>query len=265
MKNKWFLHPIIGTLLSRAKKIKLPLPIKRSVIILSLSMMTLEVFSQNDTVINRYFVIEFDNDPTPLTTPLENSDPGLLFALKTNLLFDALTAINFELEIPINQNWSIAGEVIFPWWTMDNHKESSRRNRLQLLNGNLEAKYWWGERSTLPLLTGWFAGAYSGIGTYDFEYNARGYQGDILFSCGVSGGYAHAINRDGSLRLEYSVGVGYMTSFYHYYEAEFCINNHWHAVEMRNGRNKWFGPSRAKVSLAWLIDYNNIKDYNIKR
>ncbi len=259
MKKQRLLLPILDMLFSA----------KRSVVTLFMILVTLfmilmmgKVYGQSDSIVNRYYIIELGSDvddTTPLNqTPPQRDDFRLLFALKTNLLFDAFTAINLELEIPINQRWSVAGEFIFPWWTINNNNEDSRRNRFQLINGNIEAKYWWESRYARPqpLLTGWFTGVYAGAGTYDFEHNARGYQGDALFLCGISGGYAHTINRDGNLRLEYTIGVGYLTSFYHYYEAEFCANNHWHAVEIRNGRNKWFGPTRAKVSLSWLIDYN---------
>lgn len=248
-----------------------------AITILIMTLLGVKVYGQNDSVINRYFIIELGDDRSqgeaqkpPFTDPtlkgsilprssLANSyreDGSFLFALKTNLLFDAVSIVNAEVEFPVGERWSLAGEILFPWWTMDNHKSDSRRNRLQILNGNIEAKYWWGDRFTRPTLTGWFSGVYTGYGTYDIEHNGRGYQGDALFSVGVSGGYAHQINQRGDLRMEYTLGVGYMTTYYHYYHAEFCDNNHWHAVEYRKGRYKWFGPTRAKVSLVWLINCN---------
>jgi hypothetical protein len=36
-------------------------------------------------------------------------------ALKSNVLFDAVSAINVELEVPIDKSWSVAGKYIFPW------------------------------------------------------------------------------------------------------------------------------------------------------
>lgn len=202
---------------------------------------------------NRYYVIEPASDPY-LFRVERNDDMRLLLALKTNLLFDALSAINFEVEVPIRDQWSVAAELICPWWTMDNHKASSKRNRLQLINGNLEGRYWWGDRSVQPQLTGWFTGLYTGVGSYDLERHKKGYQGEFFIAAGASGGYAHTINRRGNLRMEYSLGIGYMATNYRYYEAEFCENNQWHAVEKRRGRYSWFGPTRAKVSLSWLID-----------
>ncbi|MGL5228744.1 MAG: DUF3575 domain-containing protein, partial [Bacteroidales bacterium] len=58
-------------------------------------------------------------------------------ALKTNLLFDAVTALNLEVEVPVAKRFSIAGEWIFPWWLWEN-----KQNCLEVLSGNLEARYW---------------------------------------------------------------------------------------------------------------------------
>ncbi len=199
---------------------------------------------------------------TEQVTPIESRAAEIttevkpLIAIKTNLLFDILTLINVEVEIPIRERWSVAGEFIFPWWVMDNHKEDSRRNRLQLLNGNLEGRYWWGDRESRPILTGWFTGLYTGVGSYDIEYDATGYQGEFFIAAGLSGGYAHMINKARNLRLEYSVGVGYLATDYRRYEAEYCHNGVWHAVKQSSGHYSWFGPTRAKISLSWLINYN---------
>lgn len=182
-----------------------------------------------------------------------------LFALKTNLLFDALTLLNFEIEIPIKQHWSIAAELIFPWWSFNNGQADSKRNRIQLLNANLEARYWWNKEPNRPILTGWFSGIYGGGGLYDFERHAKGYQGEFFIAFGLSGGYAHTINKSKSLRMEYSLGVGYLGTNYRYYEAHYCVNNQWHAVKQHTGRYTWFGPTKAKVSLSWLINYKKRK------
>lgn len=178
--------------------------------------------------------------------PLEHR---ALFAIKSNLLFDMLSLINLEVEVPIGVRYSVAGEMIFPWWSMDNH-----RNRIQILNINLEGRYWWGDRADVPILTGWFTGLYAGGGLYDLEYRGEGYQGEFFIAAGLSGGYAHMINRSRTLRLEYSLGVGFLSTNYDYYEACYCCNDRWHAVRQRSGRYSWVGPTRARVSLSYMID-----------
>ena len=181
-------------------------------------------------------------------------DQKEILALKTNLLFDALTLVNFEVEVPIGNRWSIAGECVFPWWTNDNGKSDSKRNRLQILNVNLEARYWFGNRDKRERMTGWFAGVYGGAGIYDIESNGNGYQGEFFIMGGLSGGFAHTINKKRNLRIEYSLGIGYMKTDYRNYTSHFAPTNGWHAIQNMNGRYTWIGPTKVKVSLVWMLN-----------
>lgn len=197
-----------------------------------------------------------DATPIEVDEPILETSPKTLLAVKSNLLYDLVSVINLELELPIEDRWSIAAEWIFPWWTScgDDSDANSHRNTLQLLNGNVEAKYWFGDRSMRPIMTGWHIGLYAGGGLYDLEHNAKGYQGKFLISIGLSGGYTHTINRSGRLRMEYSLAVGYLRTDYTYYNEHFGVNNEWHTIKERSGRYSWFGPTRAKVSLVWLLN-----------
>ncbi|MFR9519749.1 MAG: DUF3575 domain-containing protein [Rikenellaceae bacterium] len=177
-----------------------------------------------------------------------------LFALKTNLLYDVATVLNVEIEVPIKDRWSIAGEWVFPWWTWDDGTANSKRHCLQLLNANLEAKYWFGDRTNKPQMTGWFGSLYAGGGLYDFEYDAVGYQGEFFIAAGLGAGYAHTINKSGTLRMEYSAGVGYLKTNYRYYESIYDIDAKWHSIRQKNGNYTWLGPTRARISLVWLLN-----------
>lgn len=181
-----------------------------------------------------------------------------LFALKTNLLFDVAMLPNIELEVPIGNRFSLAAEVVFPWWLWEQEQHC-----LQVVNGNLEGRYWLGNRekrrngSPRLVMTGWFTGLYAGGGYYDLEWDKRGYQGEFFIMGGVSGGYAHSIGRH--LRMEYSVGVGYLKTNYRYYEARLnCEKERWELYRQNDGRFSWLGPTRAKVSLVWML-YTNRK------
>ena len=186
--------------------------------------------------------------------PKYNVERKDLFAIKTNLLFDVISLVNVELEVPIGKRWSIAGEWIFPWWTWDKDPADNKRNRIQLLNGTIEGRYWFGKREERPQMTGWFAGLYVGGGLYDFEYKAKGYQGESYIMSGLSGGYAHTINKSGCLRMEYSLGVGYFETDYTYYESCFKLGHLWHAIRREKGSYSYIGPTRAKVSLVWMLN-----------
>ncbi len=176
-----------------------------------------------------------------------------LFALKTNLLFDIASAINAEIEIPIGERWSVAGEWVFPWWLYEN-----KQYALQVGNGNIEVKYWLGDRNGREQLTGWFAGLYGGGGYYDLERETKGWQGEF-WHAGIGGGYAHTIGRNKNWRLEYTLGAGYMNTVYRKYAPEMGENDRWHLMRRGDGRRTWIGPTRVKVSLVWMINHGHRK------
>lgn len=178
------------------------------------------------------------------------------FALKTNLLFDAVSLINIGVEVPIGLNWSVGGTWIFPWWTNDDSSETSDRNRTQIMSGTLEGRYWFGERESRDQLTGWFAGVYAGGGIYDVERDHEGYQGDFYLMGGLCGGYAHTLNLSGSLRMEYVLGVGYLESDYEKYETYWGIDDLWHPIRKESATVSWFGPTKAEISLVWMLNRN---------
>ncbi len=168
-----------------------------------------------------------------------------LFALKTNLLYDVVSVVNIELEVPIGDRYSVAGEWIFPWWLSD-----KRQRCLEILCGTVEGRYWFGDRTTTDQLTGWAAGLYVGCGYYDLEWDGTGYQGENIFAGGISCAYAHKIAP--RLRLEYSLGVGLLSTKYRKYSAQKCGNN-WILLRNSRGHNLWFGPTRCRVSLSWML------------
>lgn len=184
---------------------------------------------------------------------VKNQQP--LFAFKTNLLYDLATIVNASLEIPIGKRWSIAAEFIFPWWL-----DQKRQNALQVYNGNLEVKHWFNPRENQRLgqfsaMTGWFMGIYGGVAFYDLEYNCKGYQGEAL-SAGLMGGYAHSIGKH--LRMEYSLGLGYMQTHYHTYKSK-MVDNEWLLYRQNSSKATWIGPTQIKISLVWMLSRNTKK------
>ncbi len=188
--------------------------------------------------------------PVPLLTVREP-----MFAVKSNLLFDLATALNVEIEVPITNSFSIAAEWIFPWWVT-----SDNAYALEVLSGTLEFRHWLSDRPAENIfksnrtrdqrLTGWFIGLYAGGGLYDLQWKNNGYQGEFYIASGFSLGYAHPINKSKSLRLEYSLGIGYLKTNYRYYEGMF---DNKYLVWQYDGSYTWFGPTRAKVSLSWML------------
>jgi hypothetical protein len=177
----------------------------------------------------------------------------LLFAVKTNLLFDVATAVNLEVEVPLGRRFSLAGEFVFPWWLLESKQIAMQGNL-----GTLEARYWLGRRVDKPSLAGWFLGVHGGWGRYDLEWKTTGSQGTLWYG-GLSGGYAHTINRKGNLRMEYSLGVGYLHTAYTSYNPQQDYDDSWHLMRQKDAKRIFIGPTRAKVSLVWMINLNSKK------
>ena len=105
-------------------------------------------------------------------------------------------------------------------------------------------------------MTGWFAGFYAGGGLYDLQYKSEGYQGEFFIAAGLSGGYAHTINKKGNLRMEYSLGIGYLQTNYRHYIG---MEDNKYLVWQNDGKYSWFGPTKLKVSLVWMLNFNKKK------
>lgn len=168
-----------------------------------------------------------------------------MFALKTNLLFDLAMAPNIELELPLGRHnrWSLNAEWLFPWWLIDHDKYC-----LQILSGGLEGRYWLGNRTTRGALAGHFLGLYAGGGKYDLQWKTDGYQGEFYIASGISYGYSAPIAR--RLNLEFSIGIGLLRTNYEHYHA---IDDYQTLLWQNDGNYTWFGPTKIKISLVWLL------------
>jgi hypothetical protein len=182
-----------------------------------------------------------------MNSPSARQEKNPFMAVKTNLLCDAASALNVELEFPAGKRWSIAGEYTFSW-----RLQEEKQNCFQLQGIILESRCRLGNRESRPVLSGWFAGIYLGGGYYDFERKQKGIQGEY-FMAGLSGGFAHKLDRRGNFRLEYSLGAGYLSTAYRKYDPKFGLDNQWHLIRSQSGIFGWFGPARAKISLVWTI------------
>jgi hypothetical protein len=88
--------------------------------------------------------------------------------------------------------------------------------------------------------------------TYDVEWGGRGYQASRFgFGGGVEYGYSTALAR--RLNLDFAIGLGFHGEEYKVYDP---IDSHyvWHSTHKRN----WWGPTKACISLVWLIGHGNV-------
>ncbi len=171
------------------------------------------------------------------------------FAIKTNLLLDALSIINVEVEVPMYSHWSICAKWIFPWWY-----NPSRQRCIEILAGELQGRYWFENHIALQNLTGWFVGGYVTGGYYDLERDWRGVQGE-LWGGGVCGGYSHRLWCN--LRIEYSLGVGIIHTSYDKYNALWDCQNQLRLLRHSYGSYNWWGVNKMEVSVAWMFNRIN--------
>lgn len=176
-------------------------------------------------------------------------------ALKTNLLYDALALPNIGAEFYLGKNLSVVGNWIYGWWDNNN-----RHRYWRAYGGDIALRWWFGRAANEKPLTGHHIGLYGGIFTYDFEFGGTGYMGGkpngTLWDknnivAGVEYGYSLPIGR--RLNIDFTLGIGYMSGQYYKYIPK---NNCYVWQSTHNLR--WFGPTKAEISLTWLIGRGNI-------
>ena len=189
--------------------------------------------------------------PTARIEPIIKRDT-MVVALKSNMLYDALTVLNAEVEVPISRHFSVAVEYLFPWW------ESGNKYCLQLLELGVEGRYWFRNNvNKVDRLGGHFLGVYGMSAMYDIQkdYNPA-HQGEF-WSAGLTYGYAMRVGKQKRISLEFALSVGYLTTDYrNYFPAD--DYSELYIDKLGYGRLRYFGPTKLKVSLVvpFNIGYN---------
>lgn len=166
--------------------------------------------------------------------------------VKTNMLYDALLVPNGGLEIYLGKNWSIDAYWMYAWW-----KSDRVHNYWRTYGGDVELRKWLGSAARRKPLTDHHIGAYAQIVTYDFELGGRGYLADRWsYAAGVSYGYSLPVAK--RLNIDFSMGLGYMGGEYKEY-----LPQDGHYVWQSTKRRHWIGPTKAEISLVWLIGRGN--------
>ncbi|MGN0191543.1 MAG: DUF3575 domain-containing protein, partial [Candidatus Cryptobacteroides sp.] len=169
-------------------------------------------------------------------------------AVKTNLLYDAVSAVNLGVEVPCGEHWSVSAEWLCPWWS-----DYDRQYYFQIMQGTLEGRYWFGKRNGRPLLTGFFLGLSASGGIYDIMFKReKGFQGEFL-SAGLTCGYAHKVSRSGNWRLEWALGAGYIGSQYRKYLWDW-YDYTLSAPSPQQWRTRIWGLTSAKMSLVYMLN-----------
>ena len=167
------------------------------------------------------------------------------FALKSNLLYDALLVPNLSLEASIGSGWTLGAGGMFAWWSKD-----AKHRYWRIYGGGLEIRKYFGTLSKSKPLQGHHLGIYGDFLTYDFEFGAKGYQSKATYAAGIKYGYSHPIAK--RLNLDFALGIGYLHSNYKtYVPRDGCY------VYQETKKRKWLGPTQAEISLVWLLGKGN--------
>lgn len=175
-------------------------------------------------------------------------------ALKTNMLYDLAAVPNATLEFYIGRNWSVSAGGMYAWWS-----QHSRNRYWRIYGGEVEVRRWFGRAAERKPLTGHHVGAYLGALTYDFEWGKRGYMGGlphgtIFDRCMIVGGveYGYSLPVSSRLNIDFTIGIGYFGGKYIKYDP---VNGKY--FEDSEVRLNYFGPTKAEISLVWLLGHGN--------
>lgn len=180
----------------------------------------------------------------------KSATPAHRLGLRTNMLSDAMGVPDIGAEYYVGGNVSVTGHWMYAWWGTPRHHHLWR-----IYGGDIGARYWLGTRG--KPLTGHHIGIYAGMLTFDFQFGGKGYMAGrpghsiwdrLWINAGVEYGYALPITR--CLNIDFAIGVGYMGGKMEKYTPKNGVNT-WEATVKKS----WIGPTKAEVTLVWLIDW----------
>lgn len=167
---------------------------------------------------------------------------NVYWALKTNLLYDAALVPNLGVEVSLGKKWSVAVNWMYAWWS-----NRGKNNFWRVYGGDVEVRRWFGKKAAEKPLQGHHVGVYGQMATYDFELGGRGYLGDKwAYGAGISYGYSLPVGK--RLNMDFTLGLGYLGGEYKEYLP---IEGHY--VWQVTKHLHWWGPTKAEVSLVWLL------------
>lgn len=192
-------------------------------------------------------------EPLPVTEVSRKKKT--ILALKTNLLYDALSLVNYSIEVPIGERFSALWYHQFPWWTWG---QADNQYCIRFLSIGGEGRWWFkpmprpqmGRSVQRDRLMGHFVGLYAESGKWDFEWGRDICHQGEHWSVGLSYGYSMPLGR--RLNMEFSLSLGYASIAYRGYTPSENYEILWRDPA-KQGRWHYFGPTKVQVSLVYPI------------
>lgn len=186
----------------------------------------------------------------PEVSYVEGRYDHMIMAARTNLL---IPGMNFGVEFPIKNHWSVGFDYYFPWLLPESNKWC-----FQTLAGFVDVKYWFpGNKykwTFTDKLQGHAVGAYAGLGLYDYQLDLKGLQGEFV-DFGVDYTYAKPL-LDGKLRIDFNIGIGFIRTWYRPYYMSSDYSDLIKEPGIKYNTTNVFGPTKASISLVVPIVVN---------
>lgn len=164
------------------------------------------------------------------------------FAVRTNVLYDAMLLPTLGAEWRINPNIGVKLDGSLAWWG----GETGKTMKVWLLNPEVRWYLLHDKR--------FYAGVSGSYGEYNiYKYMVgnilskdTGYQGS-LWSAGLTVGYQLYLSR--SFSVDFNLGLGYVRSEY----DSFGMTNGVRVYKDRDKTKNFWGPTQVGINLIWTI------------
>lgn len=164
------------------------------------------------------------------------------FALKTNLLYDAVGLPNLGVEVQRGQ-WSLTASGLYGWW------RNWTRPHINAASGEMALRRWFGRDSKETPFAGHHIGATAQVAAFDLK--GTGAEGRYApwgsWCAGLEYGYALQLCQ--GLTLDLTAGVGYAEFTLKRYERQDDCD-----VLLGTRRVSTVAPVKAEVSLIWTLN-----------
>lgn len=206
---------------------------------------------QPDPVLEAPAQVEPEPQPVTKATPQPAAEPAdawrdpYCFAVRTNVLYDALLLPTLGVEWRINRNVGVKLDGSLSWWSGSEGKVQ----KVWLLNPEVR---WYLLRDKR-----FYAGVAGDYGQYNiYKYvlgrivsKDTGYQG-TMWSAGVTVGYQLPLSR--RFAVDFNLGLGYTKLHYDTFNMIEGVRVN---KDRDQSRNFW-GPTQAGISLIWKLGGN---------
>lgn len=177
---------------------------------------------------------------------------GSRLFLTTNLLYDAALVPNIGVGIGVTDRVTLLADWMYARWS-----NRDKRRYWRIYGGDVEARYRIGNSHKRSPLGGHHVGVYGSMACYDFQ-TGRDHKGVLSdkYNYVVGLSYTYSLPVATRLHVDFSLGVGYLWGIYKKHTPiDDCD------VWLSTNKLRWFGPTRAGVSLVWMFGkaYNDRK------